>query len=125
MALHLVGQPAHVIRKMGRWKSDAFLCYLHAQMSCFSKGLSSLMSAVHPFTNVARPPTSTETILADSPAVAPARLKQPEPSPSRGWATVPFTLHSHGTSGGAEPDQKALIRDQIWLPSEPNFRKLN
>ena len=33
MALHLAGEPAHVIRKMGRWQSDAFLCYLHAQMS--------------------------------------------------------------------------------------------
>ena len=73
MALHLAGEPAHVIRKMGRWQSDAFLCYLHAQMSCFSKGLSSLMSTVRHFVNVARSPTSTELTQTTGPTVAPVR----------------------------------------------------
>ena len=58
LALHLGNTPAHVIRKMGRWKSDAFLSYLHAQIACFSKGLSTLMSLPRTFHNVARIPTS-------------------------------------------------------------------
>ena len=58
MALHLAGVPAHTIRLMGRWKSDAFLSYLHTQLSCFTEGLSSLMSTSHTFTNVARVPSS-------------------------------------------------------------------
>ena len=55
MALHLGGASDSTIRKMGRWKSDAFLTYLHAQISCFNKGLSTIMSRSHTFINVARP----------------------------------------------------------------------
>lgn len=58
MALHLAGVPAHTIRLLGRWQSDAFLHYLHTQLSCFTKGLSSLMSTAHTFTNVARTPST-------------------------------------------------------------------
>ena len=58
MALHLAGVPAHTIRLMGRWKSDAFLAYLHTQLSCFSEGLSSLMSSPQQFTNVAGTPST-------------------------------------------------------------------
>ena len=58
MTLHLGNTPAHVIRKMGSWKSDTFICYLHAQIACFSKGLSTLMSLPRTFHNVARIPTS-------------------------------------------------------------------
>ena len=58
LALHLAKTKPHNIRKMGRWKSDAFLSYLHAQIACFSKGLSLLMSLPRTFINVARGPTS-------------------------------------------------------------------
>jgi len=58
MALHLAGAPAHTIRLMGRWKSDAFLAYLHTQLSCFSEGLSALMSTPQQFTNVVRDPST-------------------------------------------------------------------
>ena len=55
MALHLAGKPSHVIQKMGRWTSNTYLTYIHAQISCLSTGLSALMSFLHTFINVARP----------------------------------------------------------------------
>ena len=55
MALHLAGKPSHVIQKMGRWTSDTYLAYIHAQISCLSTGLSALMSSPRTFINVARP----------------------------------------------------------------------
>ena len=55
MALHLAGVHSHLIQKMGRWSSDTFLTYIHAQISTLSTGLSSLMGASHEFHNIARP----------------------------------------------------------------------
>jgi hypothetical protein len=44
MALHLNNIPTHMIRKMGRWSSDTFLChYIHEQIAVFSAGLSTAM----------------------------------------------------------------------------------
>ena len=56
MALHLNGARDHSIQKMGRWSSGTFMTYIHAQISCLSKGLSKLMSTPHTFINVARSP---------------------------------------------------------------------
>ena len=55
MALHLAGVPSHTIQKMGRWSSDTYLTYIHAQISTLSTGLATLMGSSREFHNIARP----------------------------------------------------------------------
>ena len=56
MALYLNGADEVTIKKQGRWKSSAFLSYVHAQIAFLSKGLSTLMSTPIPFYNVIAAP---------------------------------------------------------------------
>ena len=55
-ALKLAGYDDVAIRKMGRWapKSNAFLEYIHNQLSNFSAGASTRMNSVAHFTNMKR-----------------------------------------------------------------------
>ena len=62
MALHLNGCDPTTIQKMGRWKSQTFLTYIHEQISAFSSGLSTKMSQAIPFTHIAGPRSITTTI---------------------------------------------------------------
>ena len=55
MAMHLNGVDAITIRKMGRWKSDTFLMYIHEQISAFATGVSLKMSNRIPFRHIAGP----------------------------------------------------------------------
>lgn len=55
MAMHLNGVDAITIRKMGRWKSDTFLMYIHEQISAFAEGVSLKMSNHIPFRHIAGP----------------------------------------------------------------------
>jgi len=58
MAMHLNGVDALTIRKMGRWKSDTFLMYIHEQISAFATGVSYKMSHAIPFHQIAGPTIS-------------------------------------------------------------------
>jgi hypothetical protein len=55
MAMHLNGVDANTIRKMGRWKSDTFLMYIHEQISAFATGVSIKMSTAIQFRHIAGP----------------------------------------------------------------------
>ena len=55
MAMHLNGVKTTTIRKMGRWKSDTFLMYIHEQISAFAAGVSLKMSNAIPFRHIAGP----------------------------------------------------------------------
>jgi hypothetical protein len=46
MAMYLAGVPVFTIMLIGRWSSDAFLCYICRQVQEFSSGLSSKMILV-------------------------------------------------------------------------------
>ena len=52
MAMYLNGVPHDTIRKMGRWKSDTFLMYIHKQIAVLSAGITSKMSNKFPFHNI-------------------------------------------------------------------------
>ena len=52
MAMHLNKIDILTIRKMGRWKSDTFLCYIHDQISAFAAGVSTQMSNDIPFRHI-------------------------------------------------------------------------
>jgi len=56
MALHQGGAQEYVIKKLGRWSSDTFMTYIHAQLSSFSKDLALAMSTQQPFHNLAGAP---------------------------------------------------------------------
>ena len=58
MAMHLNGVDTITIRKMGRWKSDTFLMYIHEQISAFATGVSIKMSNHIPFRHIAGPTTT-------------------------------------------------------------------
>jgi hypothetical protein len=45
MAMYLTGVPVFTIMLLGRWSSDAFLCYIRRQVQEFSSGVSSRMIA--------------------------------------------------------------------------------
>jgi hypothetical protein len=53
MAMHLNGVDPNTIRKMGRWKSDTFLMYIHEQISAFATGVSIKMSNSIPDRHIA------------------------------------------------------------------------
>ena len=57
MAMHINGCDPITIRKMGRWKSDTFLMYIHEQISAFATGVSYKMSNAIPFRHIAGPTT--------------------------------------------------------------------
>ena len=48
MTLHLTGVPEHTI-VIGRWRSDAFLIYLHGQITTFTQGIAAAMVKAHLF----------------------------------------------------------------------------
>lgn len=52
MAMYLNGVPHDTVRKMGRWKSDTFLMYIHEQIAAFSENVSEAMSKPIEFHNV-------------------------------------------------------------------------
>ena len=58
MAMHLNKIDTITIRKMGRWKSDTFLMYIHEQISAFAAGVSLKMSNAIPFRHIAGPTVS-------------------------------------------------------------------
>jgi hypothetical protein len=43
MAMYLAGVPVSTIMLLGRWSSDAFICYIQKQVKEFSKGVSGKM----------------------------------------------------------------------------------
>jgi hypothetical protein len=43
MAMYLAGVPVFTIMLLGRWSSDAFLCYIRKQVKEFSRGISAKM----------------------------------------------------------------------------------
>ena len=55
MAMHLNGIDPNTIQKMGRWKSNTFLMYIHEQISAFATGVSLKMSNHIPFRHIAGP----------------------------------------------------------------------
>lgn len=55
MAMHLNGVDPNTIRKMGRWKSNTFLMYIHEQISAFATGVSIKMSTHIQFRHIAGP----------------------------------------------------------------------
>jgi hypothetical protein len=55
MAMHLNGIDTNTIKKMGRWRSDTFLMYIHEQISAFATGVSLKMSTDIPFRHIAGP----------------------------------------------------------------------
>jgi hypothetical protein len=55
MAMHLNGCSDIQIRKMGRWRSDTFLMYIHEQITAFSLGVSKLMATDIEFRPVTGP----------------------------------------------------------------------
>lgn len=52
MAMYLNDVPATTIQKLGRWKSDAFLFYIHEQIAAFSTDVAQKMSQPIQFRNV-------------------------------------------------------------------------
>ena len=59
MAMHLNKIDTITIRKIGRWKSDTFLMYIHGQIIAFAAGVSLKMSNAIPFRHIAGPTVST------------------------------------------------------------------
>ena len=53
MALKLQGISDTIIQKQGRWRSVTFLQYIHTQIAHLTKGLSTKMSTVLKFQNIA------------------------------------------------------------------------
>ena len=53
MAMHLNKISAETIQKMGRWKSQTFLMYIHDQISAFACGVSTRMSNKINFRHIA------------------------------------------------------------------------
>lgn len=52
MALKLTGTPSDTIKKVGRWTSDTFLTYIHAQIGALHAGLAEQMSRPIFFLNI-------------------------------------------------------------------------
>ena len=52
MAMYINGVPHDTIQKIGRWKSDTFLMYIHKQIAALSYGVSTKMEKPFPFHNV-------------------------------------------------------------------------
>jgi len=52
MALWLSGHSAEAIMKMGRWRTNTFLTYIHSQIASLTRNISSLMSRRIAFHNV-------------------------------------------------------------------------
>jgi hypothetical protein len=52
MALKLAGQSSDTIMRIGRWTSNTYMTYIHAQIGALAKGLAWKMSRHHTFHNV-------------------------------------------------------------------------
>jgi len=52
MALYLQEYDATTIQKLGRWKSQVFLMYLHEQIGAFTAGVATAMATNTPFRNL-------------------------------------------------------------------------
>ena len=52
MALKLSGASTDTIMRMGRWTSNTYMTYIHAQIGALAKGLAWRMSSQHTFHNV-------------------------------------------------------------------------
>jgi hypothetical protein len=52
MAMYLNGVSHNTIKKMGRWKSDTFLMYIHEQISALSADVATKMSTPILFHNI-------------------------------------------------------------------------
>ena len=52
MALKLAGATTDTIMRMGRWTSNTYMTYIHAQIGALAKGLAWRMSSQHTFHNV-------------------------------------------------------------------------
>ena len=58
MAMFLNGISDTTIKKIGRWSSDTFLTYIHAQIAKFAKDVSKRMATPVNFHNIAYTPTA-------------------------------------------------------------------
>ena len=63
MAMFLSGMSDTTIKKMGRWSSDTFLTYIHAQIAQFAKGISKRMATPFDFQNIAYQPIAAPKLL--------------------------------------------------------------
>jgi hypothetical protein len=66
MAMYLAGVPIYTIMLLGRWSSDAFLCYICKQVKEFSNGISKKMLThdkffLIPNTNADKPRTNNKS----------------------------------------------------------------
>jgi len=52
MALYLQKYDVTTIQKLGRWKSQVFLMYLHEQIGAFTAGVAASMATETPFRNL-------------------------------------------------------------------------
>jgi hypothetical protein len=52
MALKLAGATTDTIMRMGRWTSNTYMTYIHAQIGALTKGIAWKMSRNHTFHNV-------------------------------------------------------------------------
>ena len=52
MALKLAGESSDTIMRVGRWTSNTYMMYIHAQIGALAKGLAWRMSKHHTFHNV-------------------------------------------------------------------------
>ena len=64
MAMHLNGIDTKTIQKMGRWRSETFLMYIHEQISAFAAGVSVKMSHHIPFRHIAGPTLQRQAAAA-------------------------------------------------------------
>jgi hypothetical protein len=49
MVMYLASAPVYTIMLIGRWSSDAFLCYIRKQVEQFSKQVAKQMLTFQPF----------------------------------------------------------------------------
>jgi len=52
MALYLQQYDVTTIQKLGRWKSQVFLMYLHKQILAFTAGVAASIATETPFRNL-------------------------------------------------------------------------
>jgi hypothetical protein len=66
MMMYLAGIPVHTIMLVGRWLSDAFLCYIEKQIKEFTVGVSEKMLLCNTFYIPLRPWTTSDTANSKS-----------------------------------------------------------
>ena len=67
MALKIQGYKDSTIRKLGRWKSDAWQMYIHSQIDKLYHGVAAAMSKPHTFKNIANiePPRAASMLATE------------------------------------------------------------